>query len=107
MEVHAPPPSEPLLVPYAASGDALPRAVAHLASLQHAAGYWEGEMVWNSMLLSQWVIVQIISGRPIPDDCKRRAIMAWDSLQRTFSAHPSHDRRIARLARLAAKEAKR
>ncbi len=38
---------------------------------------------------------------------KRRAIMAWDSIKRTFSAHPSHDRRIARLARLAAKEAKR
>ncbi len=38
---------------------------------------------------------------------KRRAIMAWDSIARTFSAHPSHDRRIARLARLAAKEAKR
>lgn len=35
---------------------------------------------------------------------KRRAILAWDSIVRTFSAHPSHDRRIARLARLAAKE---
>jgi len=32
---------------------------------------------------------------------KRRALMAWDSLKRAFSAHPSHDRRIARLARLA------
>ena len=39
-------------------GDALTRAVAHLAAVQHPTGYWEAEMVWNSMLLSQWVIVQ-------------------------------------------------
>jgi Zn-dependent protease with chaperone function len=50
-----------------------------------------------------------LSGREFSSETglKRRAIMAWDSIKRTFSAHPSHDRRIARLARLAAKEAKR
>jgi Zn-dependent protease with chaperone function len=47
-----------------------------------------------------------LSGRPFSSESglKRRAIMAWDSIKRTFSAHPSHDRRIARLARLAMKE---
>ncbi|MDD5302627.1 MAG: M48 family metalloprotease [Elusimicrobia bacterium] len=50
-----------------------------------------------------------LSGRPFSSESglRRRAITAWDSLKRTFLAHPSHDRRIARLARLAAKEAKR
>jgi Zn-dependent protease with chaperone function len=47
-----------------------------------------------------------LSGREFSSETgwKRRGIMAWDSIKRTFSAHPSHDRRIARLARLAAKE---
>ena len=47
-----------------------------------------------------------LSGREFSSETglKRRAIMAWDSIKRTFSAHPSHDRRIARLARLAEKE---
>lgn len=50
-----------------------------------------------------------LSGREFSSESglKRRAIMAWDSIKRTFSAHPSHDRRIARLARLAEKEKSR
>src|SRR5947208_16301858 len=36
----------------------LPRALRHLASLQHAPGHWEAEMVWNSMLLSQYVLAR-------------------------------------------------
>lgn len=49
-----------------------------------------------------------LSGREFSSETgwKRRAIMFWDSLKTLFSAHPSHDRRIARLARLAAKEKK-
>jgi Zn-dependent protease with chaperone function len=48
-----------------------------------------------------------LSGREFSAESgwKRRAIMFWDSLKTLFSAHPSHDRRIARLARLAAKPA--
>src|SRR5690348_16871971 len=37
--------------------------VTHLLSLQHADGCWEGEMVWNSMILSQHVIVRHVVGR--------------------------------------------
>ncbi|MCU1280677.1 MAG: Squalene-hopene cyclase N-terminal domain, partial [bacterium] len=53
----------PALRAEAAGTDSLQRAYEFLAELQHPTGYWEGEMVWNSMLLSQWVIVQKIVGR--------------------------------------------
>lgn len=70
--------------------DPLGRAVEHLASLQHAAGYWEAEMVWNSMLLSQWVIVQTITGRTIPEDRKRRAIRHYEVTQLRDGSWPMH-----------------
>jgi len=35
---------------------------------------------------------------------KRRALVAWDYLSRSFRAHPSHDRRIARLVRISEKK---
>jgi squalene/oxidosqualene cyclase-like protein len=53
--------------------DALARAVDHLAAIQSPTGYWEAEMVWNSMLLSQWVIVQRIVGRLDKIDERTRA----------------------------------
>ena len=40
-------------------------AVRHLLSLQKSDGGWEGEMVWNTMILSQYVIVQRAVGRTI------------------------------------------
>jgi lanosterol synthase len=43
--------------------DHLSRALDHLSRVQYPSGYWEAEMVWNSMLLSQWVITQRICGR--------------------------------------------
>ena len=39
------------------------RAAAHLLSLQQANGCWEGEMAWNTMILSQRVILSRITGR--------------------------------------------
>ena len=41
---------------------AISRALDHLASRQSPDGCWEGEVVWNSMLLSQYVIVTRIIG---------------------------------------------
>ena len=64
--------------------DALTKAYELLAELQHPTGYWEAEMVWNSMLLSQWVIVQKIVGRmdgpngTIPDDTRARIIKQYE-----------------------------
>ena len=68
----------------------LTRAVEHLISLQHAAGYWEAEMVWNTMLLSQWVIVQIIMARPIVEDRKRRILRHYEVTRLADGSWPMH-----------------
>ncbi|HWE26902.1 MAG TPA: prenyltransferase/squalene oxidase repeat-containing protein, partial [Polyangia bacterium] len=62
------------------SNDSLQRAYEFLAELQHPTGYWEGEMVWSSMLLSQWVIVQKIVGRldAVPDDTRARILKQYE-----------------------------
>jgi lanosterol synthase len=64
----------------AAPSDSLAKAYELLAELQHPTGYWEAEMVWNSMLLSQWVIVQKIVGRldAIPDDTRARIVKQYE-----------------------------
>ncbi len=53
--------------------DSLTRAIDHLAAVQLPNGAWEAEMVWNSMLLSQWVIVQHIVGKLPAIDARTRA----------------------------------
>jgi len=45
---------------------ALRGAVQHLTSVQKSDGGWEGEMVWNTMILSQYVLTQRACGRDIP-----------------------------------------
>jgi lanosterol synthase len=51
----------------------LSRAVEHLIRVQYPSGHWEAEMVWNSMLLSQWVMVQHMTGRLGAVDAATRA----------------------------------
>jgi 2,3-oxidosqualene cyclase len=53
---------------------AVERSLAHLASLQKADGCWEGEMVWCTMILSQYVVVRHLAGRPC-NEVERRAIV--------------------------------
>jgi len=43
--------------------DALDRGISHLLSEQREDGCWEGEMVWCTMILSQYIIVQRVTGR--------------------------------------------
>ncbi|HEY1587107.1 MAG TPA: prenyltransferase/squalene oxidase repeat-containing protein [Polyangia bacterium] len=64
----------------AAPIDSLQKAYEFLAEMQHQTGYWEAEMVWNSMLLSQWVMVQKIVGRldAIPDDTRDRILKQYE-----------------------------
>src|SRR5436190_23158484 len=45
------------------AGSSLGRGVAHLLSEQRENGCWEGEMVWCTMILSQYIIVQRVAGR--------------------------------------------
>ncbi|WP_405594768.1 prenyltransferase/squalene oxidase repeat-containing protein [Streptomyces sp. NBC_01092] len=40
--------------------------MAHLLSLQRPDGSWEGEVVWNTMILSQYVIVRALVASPVP-----------------------------------------
>lgn len=58
--------------PRAEVRDALDRALAHLDRQQKPNGAFAGEVVWNSMLVSQYVIMHHILGREIADDRKAR-----------------------------------
>jgi squalene/oxidosqualene cyclase-like protein len=58
------------------------RASAHLLSLQHAGGCWEGEMAWNTMILSQRVILSRITGR-LPDVADRAGMVRHFEATRT------------------------
>jgi lanosterol synthase len=67
------------------------RAFAHLLSLQRSNGCWEGEMVWCTMILSQYVIVQHLNGRQW-DDATRDGIIRHYQVTRTadgaWGLHP-------------------
>ncbi len=52
----------------------LDRAVAHLNSEQREDGCWEGEMIWCTMILSQFVIVSRIVGRSFNEETRTRMI---------------------------------
>ena len=71
--------------------DVLDRALRHLLSLQHDNGCWEGEMVWCTMILSQYVIVQRAVGRPV-DSATRTGMLKYFQLSRTaegvWGLHP-------------------
>ena len=68
----------------------LASAVSHLASLQHEGGWFEAEMVWNTMLLSQWVMVQHITGRPIDADRRRRILKHYEVTRLADGSWPMH-----------------
>ncbi len=50
------------------------RALDHLLNLQRTDGCWEGEMVWNTMILSQYIIVRHIVGRPLGEEDRAAAV---------------------------------
>src|SRR5438552_9813433 len=70
---------------------ALERGLAHLLSLQQPDGCWEGEMVWCTMILSQYVIVRHIVGWS-PDEATRTRIVRHFEVTRTpdgnWGLHP-------------------
>jgi lanosterol synthase len=60
-----------------AAQGALSRAVRHLQGLQNPQGGWEAEMVWNTMILSQYIIVNRTVGRPIAPAAAARMIQHY------------------------------
>ena len=52
------------------------RAVEHLDRIQKSSGAWAGEVVWNSMLVCQYVIVCHILNRPIEPARRQRILRA-------------------------------
>ncbi len=52
-------------------------AVSHLLAIQKPDGGWEGEMVWNTMILSQYVIVQHAVGRRIAPSAAGKMIQHY------------------------------
>ncbi|HZS41406.1 MAG TPA: prenyltransferase/squalene oxidase repeat-containing protein [Polyangia bacterium] len=73
------------------SRDSLERAIDHLISLQYPTGHWEAEMVWNSMLLSQYVLVRRITGRwPIEESARQRIIQHYRVTRRADGSWAMH-----------------
>ncbi|HVI02005.1 MAG TPA: hypothetical protein VM869_25000, partial [Enhygromyxa sp.] len=52
--------------------DGYQRALAALAAAQQPNGAWAGEVVWNPMLVCQYVICCHVVGREIPPERKAR-----------------------------------
>jgi squalene/oxidosqualene cyclase-like protein len=72
------------------AGTVLSRAAAHLIALQRDAGEWEGEVVWCTMILSQCVIVRHVTGRPLPEDTRRRIIRHYHVTRTPDGGWPLH-----------------
>ena len=71
--------------------NALDRGINHLISQQRENGCWEGEMVWCTMILSQYIIVQRIAGRSF-DEQIRAEMITYFRVSRTpegaWGLHP-------------------
>jgi lanosterol synthase len=69
----------------------LERGIDHLLSQQREDGCWEGEMVWCTMILSQYIIVRHVTGRPV-DEHSRRQMIKYYRASRTpegvWGLHP-------------------
>jgi lanosterol synthase len=72
------------------ASDALERALDHLKSIQWERGCWAGEVVWCTMLLSQYVIVSHLTRQPI-DPRKREQYLkyfrAWQTEDGGWGMH--------------------
>jgi hypothetical protein len=75
------------------SDDGLRLGLDHLLSLQRPDGRWEGEMVWNTMVTSQYVLVRRITGRwPLEEEATRRAIRHFSLTRRDDGSWPCIER---------------
>jgi squalene/oxidosqualene cyclase-like protein len=74
--------------------EAYAKALEHLERCQQPNGAWAGEVVWNPMLVCQYVIVCHVLGHPIPEERRARVRL---SLERQvnddggWGMHPDSD----------------
>jgi len=73
-----------------ASARTLDRALEHLLAQQNEDGCWEGEMVWCTMILSQYVIVQHLLGRHWDDETRRQIRRHYEVTQSADGAWGLH-----------------
>ncbi len=66
---------------YAKHEQAYRRALGHLATEQAQRGSFGGEVVWNTMLISQYVMMQFVLGRPIAPARREHILTAYRQQQ--------------------------
>ncbi len=67
------------------------RALDQLAALQEANGMWEGEMVWNTMLVSQYVLVRRMTAQwPLPAKLRASILRHYRVTQLADGSWPMH-----------------
>ena len=72
---------------------ALKKAIDHLRKLQAKDGYWEAEMVWNTMLQSQYVLTRAIVGGkhwPVSAEERRLLLKSYQVKQLPDGSWPMH-----------------
>jgi squalene/oxidosqualene cyclase-like protein len=73
------------------AGEPLADAVANLLARQDASGRWEGEVAWNTMLRSQYVLTCRMAGNwPLPDRDCREILRHYQVTQRIDGSWPLH-----------------
>ncbi len=73
--------------------DSAASAADYLARIQHADGFWEGEMLWCPVVTAQVIITRHIIGRPFDADDTRQAMLHFERAQNadgSFGLHPEH-----------------
>src|SRR6266545_6290171 len=66
-------------------------AAADLRALQRPDGRWEGEMVWNTTLLSQYVLSRrILDSWPLADRDHEGVLRHYRATQRADGSWPIH-----------------
>ena len=73
------------------AGEPLADAVENLLAQQDASGRWEGEVAWNTVLLSQYVLTCRMAGNwPLPGRDRHEILRHYQVTQRTDGSWPLH-----------------
>jgi len=69
---------------------AIRRGVERLRSLQYPDGHWQGEVRWNTVLLSQWVLVARMIGMPVDERTAARCRTAFERARSATGGYGMH-----------------